>query len=105
MVSIIRKRIKSSEAAALEFQAAKRHDLEAQESAQLTVLNEYLQDSQSMGEDDITTAAQTVIGKMRAQNQDVNRGSVMKALVGPGGSLERQTVDKSEVARLIGGMI
>ena len=105
MISIIRKRIKSSEAAANEFKAAKRQDLEAQESAQLAVLNEFLQDSKSLGEDDITTAAQMVIGRMRTEKQDVSRGSVMKALVGPGGSLEGQTVDKKEVARLIGGMI
>lgn len=105
MIGIIRKRIKSSEAAVAESQAAKREDLTARESAQLAVLNEYIRDSENMGEEEITAAAQDVIGKMRTEKKEVNRGSVMKALVGPGGSLEDSTVDKAEIARLVGGMI
>lgn len=105
MLSIIRKSIKSSKAAAEEFQTAKREDLRAREVAQIVLLEEYMRDSGSMEEGDITTAIQDVIGKMRTEEQEVNRGSVMRALVGPGGSLEGQTVDKSSVAKLLGGMI
>ncbi len=97
--------MKTSEAAADEFRTAKREDLRAREIAQIAVLEEYVKDSNSMGEADITTAIQDVIGRMRTEEKEVNRGSVMKALVGPGGSLADQMVDKSEVSRLVGGMI
>lgn len=105
ILAIIRKRVKSSEAAANEFRTAKREDLRARENVQIAVLKEYVKDSNSMGEKDITTAIQDVIGKMRLEEKEVNRGSVMKALVGPEGSLADRMVDKSEVSRLVGGMI
>ncbi len=105
MLSIIRKRVKSSESAATDFQAAKRDDLKAREVAQIAVLDEYIQDSNYMREEEVTTAIQEIVDRMKMENKEVNRGSVMKALVGPGGSLEGQTVDKSDVARLVGGLI
>lgn len=105
MLNIIRKRIKSSEAAAEEFSNAKREDLRSREAAQVAMLQEYIQDSDSMGEEDITVAIQAVIGTMRTEKNEVNRGSIMKALVGPGGTLDGQIVDKSDVARLVGGII
>ncbi len=105
MLSIIRKRVKSSESAATDFQAAKRDDLNAREVAQIAVLDEYIQDSNYMREEEVTTAIQEIVDRMKMENKEVNRDSVMKALVGPGGSLEGQTVDKSDVARLVGGLI
>lgn len=88
-----------------EFETAKREDLRSREVAQIAVLNEYIQDSNSMGEEEMTAAIQDLIGKMRTEEKEVNRGSVMKALVGPGGSMDSRTVDKSDLARLVGGMI
>lgn len=105
ILAIIRKRVKSSKAATDEFQTAKREDLRAREIAQIAMLEDYVKASESMGEADITTAIQDAIETMRTEEKEVNRGSVMKALVGPGGSLADQTVDKSEVSRLVGGMI
>ncbi len=103
MLSIIRKRVKSSEAAVEEFQSAKRDDLKEREVAQIAVLEAYIGDSDSMGEDDITKAIQDVIGRMRLEEKTVNQGSVMKSMVGPGGILEHQTVEKQAVARLVKG--
>lgn len=105
MINIIRRRMKSSEAAAEEFQNEKRDDLKAREVAQIAVLEDYVVASNSMGEGDITIAIQDVVGKMRTEEKEVNRGSVMKALIGPGGTLENQMVDKSEVSRLVAGMV
>lgn len=42
---------------------------------------------------------------MKAEGKDVNRGSVMKALVAEGGSLDGQLVDKKDVAMLVQGII
>ena len=104
MLDIIRKRVKSSESAAEEFQNAKREDLRAREVAQSGVLQEYMP-SKTLSEEDLTTIIQDAIGKMRTEGKDINRGSVMKALVADGGSLDGQLVDKKDVAMMVQGMI
>ena len=103
MLNLIRKRVKSSGAAVEEFENAKRDDLKGRELAQIAVLETYIHESDSMGEDDVTKAIQSVIGKMRSEQKAVNQGSVMKSMVGPGGVLEDQAVDRKEVARLVKG--
>ena len=103
MLKVIKKRVKSSEAAVEEFQSANRNDLKDREVAQIAVLEEYIGDSGSMEEDDITKVIQDVIGKMRSAERTVNQGSVMKSIVGPGGILEDQVVDRKTVARLVKG--
>lgn len=105
MLTIIRKRVKSSEAAVEEFQSAKRDDLKDREVAQIAVLEAYIDDSGSMSEDDITRAIQDVIGKLRSEGKTVTQGSIMKSIVGPGGTLENQPVDKQVVAKLVKGML
>ncbi|KAM0801719.1 Yqey-like protein-domain-containing protein [Usnea florida] len=104
MLKIIQRRVKSSEAAVEEFQSAKRDDLKDREVAQIALLEAYI-DSNVMGENDITRAIQDVIGRMRSEEKIVNQGSVMKSLVGPGGSLENQPVDRQIVSRLVKGML
>ena len=103
MLQIIRKRVKSSEAAVEEFQSAKRDDLKDREVAQIAVLDAYISNSDSMGEDDIKRAIQDAIFKMRLEEKIVNQGSVMKYTVGPGGTLEDRMVDKQVVAKLVKG--
>lgn len=102
MLKIIQRRVKSSEAAVEEFQSAKRDDLKDREVAQIAVLEAYI-DSNVMEENDITRAIQDVIGRMRSEEKIVNQGSVMKSLVGPGGTLENQPVDRQIVFRLVKG--
>lgn len=103
MLNIIRKRVKSSEAAVEEFQSANRDDLIDREVAQIAVLEAYIGDSDTMGEDDITRAIQDVIGRMRSEGRSVSQGSVMKSMVGPGGVLEDRPVEKQVVAKLVQG--
>ena len=102
MLKIIQRRVKSSEAAVEEFQSAKRDDLKDREVAQIAVLEAYI-DSNVMGENDITRAIQDIIGRMRSEEKIVNQGNVMKSLVGPGGTLENQPVDRQIVFRLVKG--
>lgn len=103
MLNIIRKRVKSSEAAVEEFQNAKRDDLKTREVAQIAVLEAYIGESVSMGEDDITRSIQDVVGRLRSEEKTVSQGSVMKLLVGPGGILEDQAVDRQAVAKFVKG--
>jgi uncharacterized protein YqeY len=104
MVNMIRRRVKSSEAASEEFQNANREDLKAREATQIGVLQEYLP-SRSLSEEDLTTMIQDVIGRMRTEGKDVRLGSVIKALVAEGGDLDGQSVDMKDVSRLVNGMI
>ena len=103
IVQIIRKRVKSSEAAVKEFERAKRDDLKDREVAQIAVLETYIGDSGSLEADDIAKAIQDVIGRMRSEGKSVNQGSVMKCIVGPGGKLDDQPVDKQLVANMVKG--
>ena len=103
MLKIVRKRVKNSEAAIEEFQNAKRDDLKDRELSQIAVLEAYIGESDSMGEDDITRVIQDVIGRLKSEEKTVNQGTVMKSLVGPGGTLENQAVDRQVVAKLVNG--
>ena len=104
MLNIIRKRIKSSVAAAEEFSNAKREDLRSSEIAQITILEEYMP-SETLNEEDIKSTIQNVIGMMRTEGKQISQGSVMKTLVAIGGPLDDQSVDKKDVARLVTGML
>lgn len=103
MLNIVRKRVKNSEAAVEEFQNAKRDDLKDRELGQIAVLEAYIGESDSMGEDDITRVIQDVIGRLRSEEKTVTQGTVMKSIVGPGGTLENQAVDRQVVAKLVKG--
>lgn len=100
MINIIRKRMKSSASAAAEFSNAKRDDLQEKERKQIAVLEEYLP-SHHVDEEEVTSAIQRVIGELRTERKDATQGMIMKALVGPGGILDGQNVDKKDVARLV----
>lgn len=86
-----------------EFQSANRDDLKGREVAQIAVLESYIGESNTPGEDEITRVIQDVIGRLRTEEKTVNQGSVMKSLVGPGGTLEDQAVDRQAVAKLVKG--
>jgi uncharacterized protein len=91
--------------AAEEFENAKRNDLRDKEMAELAVLEEYASGVSVLGEGEIKSAITEVIGKMRADGQATNLGSVLKTILGPGGRLEGRPVDKAEVANLAKGML
>ena len=103
MLDILRKRIKNSEAAVEEFQNANRDDLKGREVAQIAVLQSYIGETDSIGEDDIKRAILKVISGLLCEDKTVNQGNVMKSLVGPGGSLENTAVDRQLVANLVKG--
>ena len=104
MLNILRKRVKSSVAAAEEFSNAKREDLRSRELAQITVLQEYMP-SNTLKEEDLKTTIQDVIGVMRTESKHVSQGNVMKTLVAVGGPLDGQLVDKKDVAKIVQSML
>ncbi|MCJ1255471.1 hypothetical protein MMC24_003287 [Lignoscripta atroalba] len=101
LLSLMRKRAAASRSAAEEFSAANRDDLRDKEVAQVAVLEEYASCVDTVGEGEITRITAEVIGRMRTEGLDVNIGTVLKALVGPGGELDGKPVEKGEVAKIV----
>lgn len=105
MLNTLGKRIKSAQSAVSDYEKAKRMDLRDREAAQIVVMEEYMRGSDILGKEDIAIAVQQVIGDMRTKEKKVDRGSVMKALVGPGGTLDGQSVDRKDVAKTVDEML
>ena len=91
----------SSVNAASEFEQAGRTDLQEKERAQLSVLEGYVKSSGMMDEAELQRIVQDHMEKMKTEGQRLDKGTAMKALVGPGGALEGQLVDKKDVAKVV----
>lgn len=105
LLSLLRKRASVSKQAAEEFSSANRKDLEEKEMAQITVLEEYASEVQTVPEDEIKDAVTRIIGKLRTDGQPVHIGTVAKALLGPGGEFEGKPVEKAVVMKVVAGML
>ena len=103
MASILRKKIKASQSALEEFKEANRTDLLERETKQKAFLQELLPNQ--MDKEAVVATIHGVLGNLRVQGENASQGTVMKALLGPGGALEREILDTSEVARLVKGLI
>ncbi|KAG8531680.1 uncharacterized protein KY384_003312 [Bacidia gigantensis] len=105
MLQIIRKRIKNSEGAAQEAEHAHRNDLRDKELSQLSILQAYIEDSNVLSEDAVRASVLLVVETLRRDGQAASKGGVIKKLLGPGGTLDGQLVDKKEVARMVESML
>ena len=103
LLSLLRKRAASSRAAAAEFSAANRPDLQEKENAQVKVLDEYASEVKVMSEEDVKTAIAQVSNQLKDQGTQPTLPSVMKLLVGSEGSLAGKPVDKASLATLVKG--
>ena len=101
MLSIVRKKMKSSQEAIRECEQAGRTDLKDKEVAQLSILKSYVKDSNVMTEEDIGKAIQLQVDRLKSEEKPVNVGNMIKALIGPGGTLDGGLVDKRRVARIV----
>ena len=95
----------ASKAAAQEFESAKRGDLKDKELAQISVMEEYASSVETISEDEITVAIQDTIHRLKTNDQAVNIGSLLRALVGPGGALDGKPVENARVAMLAKEML
>ena len=105
MIALIRKQVKASESTISEFERAGRSELKERELAQVSILEGYLNDANVMTEEELIQMLQNEISKMKNAGFKMDKGSVMKALVGPGGPLQDSLADKKDIARLTDGMI
>ena len=101
VVAILKSRLRLSEKAAVEFAAAKRDDLKANEDAQVSVLQGYLDGLDKISEEDIRNAALEASDIVRTEGKKVHMGAIIKRLVGHGGPFHGKYVDMSSVTRIV----
>lgn len=101
LLSLLRKRAAASRETSAEFKKAQREDLSEKEDAQAAVLEDYAGSVETMSEDDIRDAVSKVVDEVKAAASKVNMGDVLKKLLGPEGSLDGKSVERSQVARIV----
>ena len=97
---MIRKRTAAAKDAAQQFAAADRPDLKEKEDAQITVLDEYAAQVETMSLDDIRSAVSREISQLKEAGKKVDVGSVLKSLFAAGGPLDGKPAERAEVARI-----
>ena len=97
--------MKASETAVEEAKKANRKDLFTKEQQQISVLESYIAHVRLMSEEEIKDAAQRVFAQLTEDGSKVDRGNLMKGLVGPGGAIEGKSVEKKDVARIVDGLL
>lgn len=101
LLSLLRKKSSQAQAAAKEFEGAGRSDLKEKEDKAVEVLEAYAGSVTTVGEEVVRDVVAEVVAAMMKEGKKGNQGDVMKAVVGPGGSLEGQNVDKAVVAKVV----
>jgi len=101
IVSLLRKRSTASKAAAEEFKAAKRDDLVEKEEEQVRILDTYAGEVAVVSEEEIKASLKELKTKMDKEGSKVDKGSLIRKLIGPGGKYDGQNIEAKTVARLV----
>jgi len=101
IVSLLRKRAAASKAAAEEFQKAKRQDLVGKEEEQVAIMEGYAGSVKMVDEDEIKAKIKDVRKEMDNEGTKVDKGSLIRKLIGPGGVFDGQPVEAKTVARMV----
>jgi len=101
ILSVIRKRAAESKAAAEEFKAGSRQDLVEKEEAEVQVLEEYAGDVKTVGKEEIETAVDELLKSMREAGERVDKGTVLKRLIGPAGVFDGKPAEKQTVVMVV----
>ena len=104
VLSLLRKRAAAGKQAADEFNRAGRQDLQDNEQAQIGVLEEYAGSVQTLSDDEIRARIGEAINSASMDQEagsKVNKGNLMKKLLGPGGAFAGKAVEKGSVAKMV----
>ena len=101
IVSLLRKRSTASKAAAEEFKAAKRDDLVEKEEEQVRIMESYAGEVAVVGEEEIKASLKELKAEMDKEGSKVDKGSLIRKLIGPGGKFDGQNIEAKTVARLV----
>lgn len=99
LLTLLNKRTHSLQEAASEFGKAGRDDLKNKATEELAVLETYANQVQTMSSEEIQSIVSSVISNL--EQKTLNVGSVMKALVAPGGALEGKPAVRADVAKIV----
>lgn len=101
VVSLLRKKAAAAEAAAKEFAGAGRQDLVDKEQGQKKVLDEYAGSVETLGEEDVRKMVEGVVSEVKGDGSaKLDKGKILKRLIGPGGVFDGKNVEKTMVVRL-----
>ncbi|KAL4760890.1 uncharacterized protein BDW70DRAFT_55878 [Aspergillus foveolatus] len=100
LLALIRKRAAASRDSMQQFVDANRPDLKEKEEKAQAILEEYGNQVQTMGTDEIKQIVSEQVNKMKAAGTKVEIGLVLKSLFAPGGALDGKPAERSEVARI-----
>lgn len=101
LLSLLRKRTSAAEQAGKEFADAGRPELKEKEDAQIEVLQGYMGQVDTVGEQEIRNIVVQAVKVLEGEEKKYNQGDVMKLLVGPGGAFDGKNVEKASVARIV----
>ncbi|KAL6233288.1 hypothetical protein BDW75DRAFT_215612 [Aspergillus navahoensis] len=100
LLALIRKRAAASRDSMQQFVDANRPDLKEKEEKAQAILDEYGNQVQTMGAQEIRQIVSEQVAKMKAAGAKVEIGLVLKSLFAPGGALEGKPAERSEVAKI-----
>lgn len=104
VLALIRKRLEASKTAVESFRDSGRADLKEKEQIQIKILEEYAKEVQTVSDDEIRTRIGEALNDASMSQEvgeKINKGTIMKRLLGPGGSLEGKPVEKKTVAQMV----
>ncbi|KAG9241928.1 Yqey-like protein-domain-containing protein [Calycina marina] len=100
VLALLKKNTSASRAASEQAKGAGRQDLADKEECQLKVMEEYINDVEVMGEDDIRSAIQGVVDAIKSSAIQVREGDVLKKVFSPE-VLGGKPVEKKAVAKMV----
>lgn len=101
MLSLLRKSAAASKAASEEFASQGRADLKEREEAQIAVLEEYAGGVAMISEEEVKKTAEETRQAMVAEDVKVDKGSLLRRLIGQGGVFDQKPVDRAMVAKVV----
>ena len=102
MLNVIRKRVKSSEDAAVEASQAGRNDLVLIEESQRSILNAYLEEANPMTKEEIGATVRAEVEKFKSRGVTFkSKGMMMGMIIKESGAFQERFVDKDEIAQAV----
>lgn len=101
VLSLLRKRSAAGRVASAEFAAANRQDLKEKEDEQVSLLESYAGGVEMVSEEEVRRTAEEMRQLMGTEGVKVDKGSLIRRLVGEGGALADKPVDRAMVSQVV----
>lgn len=105
ILAIVRRRLAASKHAAEQFATGGRPDLKEKEDGQVGVLEDYAAAVETISEEEVRTRVEELVnqisGSQISENRTINKGAVIKRLLGPGGVFDGKPVEAKNVVKIV----